>query len=103
MKRLFLKIFSGERNKNETYKQRLIKRSIFLLFIFVIFSFAFYMLLLDNMNGSEISRAKNSPSEISQMQKQIQNKDREIQELNGKIEGLEAELKAYKDKYGELK
>ena len=102
MKQLFLKIFSSEKNKNETHKQRLIKRSILLLFLIVIFSFAFYMLLIDNINGDEISRAKSSPSEITQYQKQISNKDKTIEKQKEEIERLEAELKVYKDKYGEL-
>lgn len=85
---MFLKIFSIEKNKHETDKQRLLKRSIFLLFLIVISTFAFYMLLLDNMNGEDLSRARNSSSEITQLQKRITN--------------LEKELKMYKEIYGEL-
>jgi len=61
------------------------------------------MLLLDNINGEEVSRAKKSPSEITWMQKQIQTQDKEINKLKSEVKELEAELKIYKDKYGELK
>lgn len=95
-------MFKGEKNKNETEKQRILKRSIFLLFMLVIFSFAFYILLLDNINGDDVSRAKKSSSEVDILKRQITDGELKIQNLEKENETLKKQLEMYKNKFGEL-
>ncbi len=102
IKKLLSKLFPGDKNKKETDRQRLVKRAIFLIFLIILFISAFYTFVLNEMNGEELSKARSSSSEITQLKKQVSKGEAEIKKLKAEIEQLEAELEIYKENFGEL-
>ena len=93
-KSFFLK-HSPKNEKNETEKQKLIKRALFLLLIICIFFTSFYFLLINNIEGSGISSARKTSSEADLLRRQL------VQSQN-EVKALKDELAAYKAAFGEL-
>ena len=101
IKKLLAKILPRD-NKNETEKQRFLKRATFLIFIIVVFTFVSYLIFIDNLDET-LKNAKSSSSEVVQLQKQVTGGEAEIKRLKEKITELEEELDLYKEKYGDIK